>query len=283
MDKTKRILFPTDFSIVAENAFIYALSLAEQIKADIQVIHVVPIFEPEDKDIQIHPFMKMSNLELEESGLEEFEKEQERLEQIASIFQKEHVHIDFSFLKGAFLKVITGLVESEGIDIIVMGTSGANTIDKKMFGSNTLNVIGSISIPVMAIPSKTKFTSIRNYGTAVMLESSEVPTVRKVANYLSLSGFPMNCINIVSSPEAAVLAEEKKRKWMKDVNYPNVTVDIVVDDDVDKGLLDYARANEIDILGILHRNLPIAKRFFSTNHSKFLLKHSAIGLLIYNM
>lgn len=283
MDKIKRILFPTDFSVIAENAFIYALSLAEQIKAEIQVIHVVPIFEPEDKDIQIHPFMKAASRELEESELEEFAKEQKRLGRVVSVLQKEHVHLEFSFLKGDFLKVITDLVGSQGSDIIVMGTSGANTIDKKLFGSNTLNIIRSIEIPVMAVPSKAKFTSIRNYGTAVMLESAEVSTIRKVAGYLSLSGLPMNCIKIVPSPKAAVLTEEKKQKWVKDVNCPNVTVDIVVDDDVDKGLLDYARDNEIDLLGVLHRNLPIAKRFFGTNHSKLLLKHSTIVLLIYNI
>ena len=39
MKITKKILFPTDFSIVAENAFIYALSLGEQIKAEIRIVH----------------------------------------------------------------------------------------------------------------------------------------------------------------------------------------------------------------------------------------------------
>jgi len=283
MDKIKRILFPTDFSAVAENAFIYALSVAEQIKAEIHVVHVIPVFEPKDQGIQIHPFMKMSNLELEETGLQEFRKEEERLEQITTIFQKEHINLEFRLLKGDFLKAITDFVEKEGIDIIVMGTSGANTIDKKLFGSNTLKVIFNISIPAMAIPFKTKFTSIRNYGTAVMLDLNEVPTIRKVAGYLSKADFPMNCINIVSSPKEAILAEEKKREWVKSVDCPNVTVDIVVNDDIEKGLLAYAQANEIDILGVLHRNLPLTKRIFNTNHSKLLLNNSAIGLLIYNI
>lgn len=283
METTKKILFPTDFSVVAENAFVYALSLGEQIKAEIQVIHIVPIFEPEDKNVQIHPFMKVANQELEESESEEFWKEQERLEQIVSVLQNHHIRLKFSFLKGDFLQVVTDLVESQGIDIIVMGTSGANTIDKKLFGSNTLNIIKNIEIPVMAIPSKAKFTSMSNYSTAVMLKSEEIFIIRQIASYLSLLELPMSCVNIVSSPQMVHIAEHKKQVWMKDVNCSNVTVDIVINKDVSKGLMNYARDNEIDLLGILHRDLPITKRLFSINHSKLFLKQAQTALLIYNI
>lgn len=282
MIPTKRILFPTDFSEVAENAFVYALSLAEQIKAEIYVTHIVPILEPEDQDVQVHPFMKTAHLQLEALKLEEFEKEKERLEELVSILHKENIHLEFLFIKGDFTNMIMDLVQSNSINIIVMGTSGANTIDKKLFGSNTMSVINNIDIPVMAIPSNARFTSLRNYSTAVMMESKEIPIIRKIAEYLSLSGSPMNCVNIISSSKAISSSEEIKRKWLKDVDCPNVTVDIVVDKNVDKGLLDYAKDNEIDLLGILHRNLPIAKRLFKTNHSKLLLKHSRVALLIYN-
>lgn len=279
----KKILFPTDFSQVAENAFIYALSLAEQIKAEIKVIHVTPIFEPEDQEVQIHPFMKTANLELERSELNNFEKEQKRLKQIITALKKEHIYLEYVFLKGNLQDVIFDLAESQCIDMIIMGTSGENTIDKKLFGSNTINIINHIDIPVMAIPAKAKFTSISNYSTAVMLEPGEVPAIRKIAGYLSLMGLPVNCVKVVSSSKEATFCEEKKKKWLKDIHCPNVTVDIVFSQDIDKGLLEYIRDNEIDLLGILHRKLPMAKRFFITNHSKLLLKYSGIALLVYNI
>ena len=284
MKITKKILFPTDFSIVAENAFIYALSLGEQIKAEIQIVHIVPIFESgEAENIQVHPFMKTANQHLEICKLEEFKKEQERLEQLVSILHKEHIHLKFSFLKGEFLDVIVDLIECQHVDMVIMGTSGANTIDKKLFGSNAMNIITNTEIPVMAIPSKAKFTSISNYCMAVMLEPEEIFTIRQIANYLSLLELPMSCVNIVSSPQMLLIAERKRQEWMQNVNYSNVTVDIIINNDVSKGLLGYARDNEIDLLGILHRNLPITKRLFSINHSKLFLKQSQTALLIYNI
>lgn len=283
MGITKKILFPTDFSQVAENAFLYALSLAEQTKAEIKVIHVVPVFEPEDKNVQIHPFMKTANLELERSELKNFEKEQERLKQVVTALNKEHLHLEYVFLKGNLQDVIFDLAESQRIDMIIIGTSGANTIDKKLFGSNTINIINNVDIPVMAIPAKAKFTSISNYSTAVMLEPGELSAIRKIAGYLSIMGLPMNCVSVVSSTKETAFCEEKKQKWLKDVNCPNVTVDIVFNEDIDRGLMEYTRDNEIDLLGILHRKLPMAKRFFTTNHSKLLLKYSGIALLVYNI
>ena len=38
----KKILFPTDFSAAAQQAFKYAIELAKQVKAKIDVIHVYP-------------------------------------------------------------------------------------------------------------------------------------------------------------------------------------------------------------------------------------------------
>ena len=49
MKKIKKILFPTDFSECANNAFVYALMMADKMEADIEVVHIVfPETEPLD-------------------------------------------------------------------------------------------------------------------------------------------------------------------------------------------------------------------------------------------
>src|SRR5699024_12821191 len=49
----KRILFLTDFSETANSAFIYALSAARKLKAEIHILHIVQLMEPLGFDNQI--------------------------------------------------------------------------------------------------------------------------------------------------------------------------------------------------------------------------------------
>src|SRR5690625_8031059 len=49
----KKILFLTDFSETANSTFIYALSAAQKLKAEIHVLHIVQLMEPLGSDNQI--------------------------------------------------------------------------------------------------------------------------------------------------------------------------------------------------------------------------------------
>ena len=49
MKKIQKILFPTDFSPAAQNALRYAIRLADELEASIQILHIVyPQAEPLD-------------------------------------------------------------------------------------------------------------------------------------------------------------------------------------------------------------------------------------------
>ena len=50
----KKILFPTDFSDVSKNAFIYALKLADAVNAEIITLHVYQLDSPAYLDVSIY-------------------------------------------------------------------------------------------------------------------------------------------------------------------------------------------------------------------------------------
>ena len=63
----KKILFPTDFSPTAENAFLYALALAAAMKAHLTLIHVYELPELgrglKNTTRDVHELMEMESLE----------------------------------------------------------------------------------------------------------------------------------------------------------------------------------------------------------------------------
>ena len=75
-----KILFPTDFSSVAENAFVFALKLAEGLKAKIDVVHIYTVPE-------ISPWVKLTNIEKEVNEtvtLDEFDRFKDEIEILIS-------------------------------------------------------------------------------------------------------------------------------------------------------------------------------------------------------
>ncbi len=55
-------------------------------------------------------------------------------------------------------------IEEEKVDFVVMGTTGNTGFDKVLFGSNTMNAIKHLKIPVLSVPNGYEFKGINNIG-----------------------------------------------------------------------------------------------------------------------
>ena len=282
----KKIIFLTDFSVVAKNAFLYALSLADNFNSELHILHITPIIEPktDEERYRVHPLAQMFNDSLENDEWNEFKTEAKKLEQLAHNNNKLHVPVEFHFENGYFQDVIESHIVEKSIDLIVMGTSGNNTIDKKLFGSHAVRLIDSgFDIPILAVPAKAVFTSTGAFAAAVMLVENECVIIRRIATKLSPSETPLKCVHIVDTEEKAMAAQQKKAHWLTNFEGLDVQVDIVIDTDIEDGLTKYVEDNYINILSIIHRQLPFMKRLFNINHSKRLLRLSETAMLIYNV
>lgn len=141
----KKILWPTDFSGSAQQAGTYVQSLTEKYGAEIHVLYVIEdIAHHKDWYGQFEPDRIEKIFEWEQN------KAGERLEKICSDYLAgcplyvRHVAV------GDPAQEILKLIEKEGIDLVVMSTSGARGVFR--FGSVTEKVVKNASVPVVSIP-----------------------------------------------------------------------------------------------------------------------------------
>lgn len=141
----KKILWPTDFSGSAQQASTYVQSLTEKYGAEIHVLYVIEdIAHHKDWYGQFEPDRIEKIFEWERA------KAGERLEKICSDHLSgcplyvRHVAV------GDPAQEILRLIEQEGVDLVVMSTSGARGIFR--FGSVTEKVVKNASVPVVSIP-----------------------------------------------------------------------------------------------------------------------------------
>ena len=246
-----KILFPTDFSETANNAFLYALNLAKVLKTGIKLVSVQSNLK--------------NYLDVTEANFENYINQ---LKNIAQENNLEHVKIDSSLVVGDLLLMLLDIINKEDIQYVVMGTNGQTSLGKKFFGSNTVNVINNSPVPVLVVPNKVKFKEERNFAYATLFNQKETKALTQMAQITKRYDKLLNIVHVDDKSITPDMLSVKK-EWESD--YPEALITIEPNKDVEGGLINYCAKNNIDVLGVVHRELSSFERLFTINHSQRLL------------
>jgi nucleotide-binding universal stress UspA family protein len=152
----KKILVPTDFSETGMLAVEHASFLARLIKAEIILLHVLPLSEyyfeiPE-------PIMHISNRD-------EINKiVVQKLNELADTINANYgIRPQIMNTEGKIAIEIMQIAQDENVDLIIMGTHGAKGFEEIMIGSNAHKVVNLAPCPVITVQTHAKklgFTNI---------------------------------------------------------------------------------------------------------------------------
>jgi len=140
----KTVLYPTDFSETAENAFSHALTLGVLLKARLVLLHVRVLMEDDPSNPQFHfPQMEQIYREAEEiaHGLLDHRMGSASGLQVATRIRRGLTADD----------AILAQAEEERADLIVMGTHGRRGLDRVLLGSTAQGVAKKSPVPVCTV------------------------------------------------------------------------------------------------------------------------------------
>ena len=151
MIEIKKILFPIDFTENSAKILPYVLSVSEKYDGMIYLLHVVEDLSNWGGGSYIR---HIPLNQYQEDALKGAEKALATVceDQLPSCpnFQK-------SILSGDPAQEILKTIESEGIDLVIMGTHGRKGLEHVFFGSVAENVVKKSPVPVLTInPYKVK-------------------------------------------------------------------------------------------------------------------------------
>jgi nucleotide-binding universal stress UspA family protein len=198
----KTILAPLDFSDPSDNALEYAAGIANNLKADLILLHAL-LMPVASYELEPVAFTISNSIELNETLL------QERADKIKTLYP---------FLGSITCKVEMGdlksnvdaLIKSKNVDLIVLGVTGkTNNISKAIFGSNALSVSKNTEVPVIIVPLNCKYSGIKNIAYACNYKEhlegandlSEIVSITKIFNA------NLNVIHVI--PEGHLLSESE--------------------------------------------------------------------------
>lgn len=131
------IIFPTDFSDNAQQAFPLACSLARDCGAGIVVLYVIP------------PPLGHEQVEAHNAPERYYADARQALQQIQS--PHDNVRVEHRLEEGDAAKVIIEVAETTPSSMIVMGTHGRTGIGRLVLGSVAEQVLRKAPCPVLTV------------------------------------------------------------------------------------------------------------------------------------
>jgi nucleotide-binding universal stress UspA family protein len=130
----RKILVPTDFSESARHALGYALSLAEEFRAEVTLLHVV-------EEMAVGYASDLFPVPMAEVFHEISAFARKELATLAAAGQERGITVRESLLQGKPAHEIVRVAAEESFDMIVLGTHGRGVLDHALFGSTTDRVV----------------------------------------------------------------------------------------------------------------------------------------------
>jgi len=276
----RTIFVPLEISKSDEAVINYAIELAKHFNS--QLLFLKTFLSAE----YAYPTTGMASFPAADETLvlEGRELHKEKLAYLNSEFPKlKSVEFELKVLAGSNIDIIHEVANDTGVDLVLMGTSGASGM-KEILGTIAEKVSREASCPALVIPDTFEFAPPQKISLALDVDNVEnqlhLDTLFYIANSFSSS---IDVVNVSDDIDKAdihynIIFNRIKNEFDDNVNY--FTTRILLKEDEEKALSEYIERNNIDLLTIVYREHGFFKRLFNPGLRKKLVFHSNIPLLV---
>lgn len=265
-----KILFPTDYSATADNAFIYAMQICKNYNGELFVLHSYTSKSSYKNVGQGNP-LAASDL---------FKDQINKMHRLAAENNLGQVPLNFFMEEGELVQSILDIVSKQDISLIVMGTTGNSGVENKILGSTTVGVINNVDIPVLSIPHLCKFQEIDAIGFTTVYDEEDALVLRKMIPYVKLANADIYCIHVNKGKEAKT--QEEVVRWKLQFKQDPVYFVEKNQDDIIKAVFNFIDQYSIDMLSCITRNKSLFQRVFEGSIAEKLSYHKRIPLLTFH-
>jgi nucleotide-binding universal stress UspA family protein len=258
----KRILFPTDFSETATNAFQYALKMADSLQAEILLLHTFDMPIIDGAEIPIN-FKEIYDT-LEITQMAHFKDHIPELKIIADRVGMGHIKLTHLLKSGDLTYAMKEAIAEQDISLVVMGTGGAskNWFDS-LFGSQAGEAINSLTVPVMSIPAEMEYKKIKTIAFTNLYREKDFRALMRLADIASRYNATIKSL-FVKKSYSSVTDEQVKIFEARCTALP-VQFFVVPHDDVRETINDFIHSQQIDLLTMLTEKRGFFEDIFSSS------------------
>jgi len=270
----KKFLVPTDFSDTSKNAARYAAQMAAAINgAEIILCNVSDKFTGGSDSSPLTETKKDRRTIL----VQALNHMKEELQQVAD------VKIECVLEEGSSLvDTLERYVRHNGVNMVVMGITGATRIEQILMGSNTLDMVDAGVCPVMIVPSGAQFRQIKNVVLASDFKNVSATTpIVPIKTVMDLFKPALHIVNVDSEHYVDITDEYKKEREKLEKMFADYSTEFYFIRQYDflEAVSQFTVDKNIDLIITVPRERSFLSGLFKTSHTKKLAYHSYVPIV----
>jgi len=194
----KRILVPVDFSEASKKAVTYGLTLADQFNARLILAHIVP-----ESSALAYAFpTETFEIEREQEG-----KARSAINNLVPEEYRAQRDIRTIVKTGSIEAELLGIVQAEGVDLVVMGTHGRRRLGRWFLGSVTEHILRKVPVPVLTVSHvdtekhQVGMVSLKRILYATDLSESSNIALKYAAEIARVAGSQLTVMHAIYYPD----------------------------------------------------------------------------------
>lgn len=272
-----KILVPVDFTFNSLAAYKYAMHLANDMNAEVVLLHVVSGSFSTNTMLAFEPLHQLDDAMKERLRYFAFEYPEEEGIAIPNV----DVSLEVKFGIAGF--TIAEYAEKFECSLMVLGTKDQYGILDKLMGSTTSVLITLSTIPMIIVNERTEY--VRPSGIVFGFDGRKDidQGIRFLKQFNIVFGASVTFIHVRSNASSqlkesiAELVDIMTEDY--DVYYP-FTIKELKSKHVSSALIDYCFQSKADMLMVYHRKSGFLERLFKKSYSKKLSKELHLPVLI---
>jgi nucleotide-binding universal stress UspA family protein len=280
----KTILIPTDFSDISKNAVAYGFQLAQNIGAEIKLVHVLEIYKfaagTSEAEL-ISTILPAENIqEMEDAARKSFDNF------LSDILPRVSTTVPYQ------TNVITGHLVNEmvvqsalpGIDLIILAVSGSQDLMTR-FTHNTISaILSEAQCPVMVVPSNFAFRPMKQVVMASDFQKEELDMIANFLNSFNVFNPQITILHVTNRP--VDFRTELKMAGMKQLvtektHYHNFDFRLKNHKNVVQGIIEQTAG--ADLLLMLKEHEGFFKSLFEASKAEKITHYLKIPMLSYRI
>jgi len=272
--KPLQILMLTDFSELSMVALQFGARISNSIEAEYTVLNVLRLDGLPKSNIHMKSIEKSMKEVTEHEGAELIKK--------LSSFAKAGSKFTFKSLNGHTVgDAINRYTQKNPVDLVILGSQGASSLKKFRLGGTAVSVIESSTAPVLAIPKFAAYWNFTNvvYATDLSNVEKELDTIIPFAKIFNSNLRMVHVVPVVDKKVEGRRLEVEK--LIQKVKYPNLSFQLLIDDDIPEAIDRFIRETKADLLTTFTHELNLYEKLFGLSVTRTIAYQGNIPLLAF--
>lgn len=263
-----RILVPVDFSQKSEYAVKLAARMGKKTDCEVYLLHMVEL------PSGIVDMGAGSNFSIPESMMY-LRKVKEKLLDLKERYFKDGCAVKHAIRFQDPFEGIRNYAKKIDANLIIMGSQGVSDFEEMIIGSNTEKIVRTSEIPVIVVKTDSEKFKLKNLVYASNFKEDNKESFRKFLGFANLfkSKIHLLKVNTVGKFESSATTKERIQNFLEDFELPKNTINIYSDTSVAKGITNFAKEIEADLIALTTHGRSGLSQLFNGSITKSVSKN----------